>query len=210
MRAPLTPNRSLNRDASPIMYCHPKQTCRPVADSASGTLGALVRLYRIHNRPGAVEELDFFRRMPSSELAVHQAALATDHRGKRYSHQCRIPLASLRRARQILVPLAVHFEKCKSFHQLHSLIVDKLRGIGGLGELYYYDTALRLGAYLQLSPQFVYLHSGTRTGARALGLNTSGSHIEPTRLPQEIQALAPHEAEDFLCIYKHRFSRREG
>ena len=39
-----------------------------------------------------------------------------------------------------------------------------------LGELTVYDVAHRIGAYLQLEPDVVYLHRGTRIGARYLGL----------------------------------------
>jgi hypothetical protein len=56
----------------------------------------------------------------------------------------------------------------------------------------------------------VHLHRGTRTGARALGLDTSRSFLKPTDLPKEIRSLRPHEIEDFLCIYKHHFARRHG
>lgn len=67
------------------MSCVPSsRKCFPATASGNADLAALVRLYRIHNRPHSEREIEFFRNMPSLELAVHHAALATDSRGKRY------------------------------------------------------------------------------------------------------------------------------
>lgn len=71
-----------------------------------------------------------------------------------------------------------------------------------VGELYVYDAALRLGAHLGLAPTFVYLHAGTRLGARALGLGQGRAYLEMHELPLPLQALSPDEVESFLCIYK--------
>ncbi|HQM80509.1 MAG TPA: hypothetical protein PLX02_02700 [Syntrophorhabdaceae bacterium] len=77
--------------------------------------------------------------------------------------------------------------------------------IPGIGELAVYDTALRIGAFLRIEPSKVFLHAGTRTGARALGLETSAEFLEVSSVPSEFQVLKPSEIEDVLCIYKHRF-----
>jgi len=82
-----------------------------------------------------------------------------------------------------------------------------LSSVRGLGDLYIYDTALRLGSFLKLSPKHVYLHAGTRAGARALGLKLSEDFLRVTALPKTIQVLEPHEIEDFLCIYKAHFAK---
>ena len=184
------------------MRCAPSNNCGPTAVPKGSRLSVLVRQYRIHNRPLANEELKFFKGMPSLTLAIHHAALAIDGRGKRFSHQCRISRAPLRRAKAILEQAAIRLKACTSFHEVHGLLIEILGNIRGLGELYFYDTALRLGATLGHSPKFVYLHRGTRAGARALGFNGGASYIELHQLPAAIRALAPHEAEDFLCIYK--------
>lgn len=175
--------------------------------SHHANLTALVRLYRTHNRPHSVKEVNFFRNMPSLELAAHHAALATDGRGKRYSHQCRISNAPLNRAKQILSQSLSQIEKFSSFHELHSWLAETLSTVRGLGELYVYDTAFRLGAFRRLAPEFVYLHRGTRVGASALGLQISGSYLKMVDLPKPLHTLPPHEVEDFLCIYKGHFTK---
>ena len=162
----------------------------------------LVRSYRLHNRPGSIDELAFFREMPSLELAIRHAGLAIDRSDKRFSHQCRIPKAVLRRAKTSLEAATPQIARVESFHALHQLIAKCLASIRGIGELYIYDTALRLGAFLRLTPEYVYLHAGTRAGARALGLDLSDGFLRVPLLPKPIQTLLPHEIEDFLCIYK--------
>ena len=51
-------------------------------------------------------------------------------------------------------------------------------------------------------PERVYLHRGTRKGARALGLDWRADSLDPRVLPKELADLEPREIEDFLCIYK--------
>lgn len=143
--------------------------------------------------------------MPSLELAIHNAAHATDHRGKRFRHQCRIPASALRRAKAVLTSRIAEVRANKSFDDLHSFLMRVLGDVRGLGELYFYDTAIRLGAFLGLSPELVYLHRGTLAGARALGLDVSAGYLTLSQLPRLVRTLRAHEAEDFLCIYKNRF-----
>ena len=61
-------------------------------------------------------------------------------------------------------------------------------------------------------PDRVYLHSGTREGARALGLAAERSFLPMDELPPELRRLKPREVEDLLCIYKGELKRltRQG
>ena len=102
----------------------------------------------------------------------------------------------------ILTKATSRLTACKSFHELHTVIGELLSPISGLGELYIYDTAVRIGAYLGLAPEFVYLHAGTRKGARALGLGRGRAYLEIRELPGPLQALSADEAESFLCIFR--------
>ena len=65
-----------------------------------------------------------------------------------------------------------------------------------------YDTALRIGAKLGVEPKTVYLHRGTRSGAKALGIETNRPFIEVHEFPRQLRSLRPRELEDCLCIYK--------
>src|SRR5215468_2342022 len=67
--------------------------------------------------------------------------------------------------------------------------------------MYVYDTALRIGAKLGVFPKEVYLHAGTRVGARKLGLDASKPTVKMSFLPTHLRTLRPHEVEDVLCIF---------
>jgi len=104
------------------------------------------------------------------------------------------------------VAIAEELNACRRFDELHSLIERTIHSIGGLRELYTYDMALRIGAFLVLAPEFVYLHRGTRAGARTLGLNAKLPYLTIDSLPAELRTLSPAEVEDFLCIYRDYFA----
>jgi hypothetical protein len=161
----------------------------------------MVDEYILQKRPLARAELWTFCRQPFEE-ALERAALARDERGKRFSHERRFIESQLSEARKILLHVARQLHRCDSFEQLHKLIKKHLNGIRGLRELYYYDTALRIGASLHLMPERVYLHRGTRDGARALGLDCRADSLDTRDLPKALAVLEPYEVEDFLCIYK--------
>lgn len=182
--------------------CRPDPVCGHKGLKAR-SLRAMVRWYITYKRPCAKAELDSFRCQPW-EAAVERAALALNARGKRFSHQRRLKQRALRNAERILSDSLGKLRNSKSFAALHELVMDLLHGISGLGELYYYDTALRIGARLNLMPHRVYLHRGTRDGARALGLDWRADSLHPRVLPRELTVLEPHEMEDFLCIFKDR------
>jgi hypothetical protein len=89
-----------------------------------------------------------------------------------------------------------------TFEELLERIETLIGPIPGVGELMVYDTALRIGAIVGVEPDRVYLHRGTRQGARALGLATGGNVLFMDQLPPQLRRLKPREVEDLLCIYK--------
>lgn len=94
--------------------------------------------------------------------------------------------------------------KCRSFAELLGCVEEATEGIDRFGELAAYDTAFRIGVKLNLMPEVVYLHTGTRMGCRALGLKANRKYVEMDELPKELRVLEPHEVEDFLCICENR------
>ncbi len=86
----------------------------------------------------------------------------------------------------------------------------------GLGDLWAYDTTLRIGACIgantglaTMSPTDVYLQSGARRGAIELqGKWVLGQRrIAPLdEFRQDFWGLKPYEFENFLCIYRSRLS----
>jgi hypothetical protein len=100
-----------------------------------------------------------------------------------------------------LVKRRAEIHAAKTFEELHSILSEVGNGLHGIGPLTIYDTATRIGAFLELEPDRVYLHAGTRDGARALGLVQRDS-LSPSNLPKPFRRLSPSEIEDCLCIYK--------
>ncbi|MBI5302195.1 MAG: hypothetical protein HY868_08665 [Chloroflexi bacterium] len=165
-------------------------------------LKAIVRVYTDRIRPRANEELDWFSQQSSLQSAIEYAALAINRNGKRYHHQRRLQKTTLEQSKQKLLTNARAIEQSKDFDDLFTLIDKILEPVWGIGELYVYDTALRIGAKLNLLPKAVYLHAGTRQGAKALGFDGKATTLNVSDLPADLQPLEPHEIEDVFCIFK--------
>jgi hypothetical protein len=72
-------------------------------------------------------------------------------------------------------------QRCRDFDDLLILLEETVGEISDIGPLYEYDTALRIGSFLDRQPERVYLHAGTREGAKIFGLD--GRSIEKSDLP---------------------------
>src|SRR5689334_5588626 len=103
---------------------------------------------------------------------------------------------------------AAELKRCKNFDEILTLV--KNSRVPGFGQLAIYDTALRIGHCTGKLPEKVYLHAGTRVGARFYKIaHANEDYILPEELPKELQDMPPHDVEDFLCIYEkgeYRFS----
>ncbi len=167
----------------------------------------IVADYKKRYREAAAKELRWFSIQSSLEAAVSVAALAKGPSGKRLSHQRRVPETVLLESRRRLLEALSEIEAAKTFEQIHDIVQKSIGPIAGIGELTVYDTALRIGAKLGLEPTVIFLHAGTRDGAKKLGLDTARPFIPVSELPREFQELQPHEMEDVLCLYKNNFKR---
>lgn len=186
----------------PSGWCKPSG-CTSPATSAT-TLAALVADYIRRYGSRHRTEFAWYTRLPLAE-AVRVAALSTTEDGKRHPNQRRIPGPVLAAGARLLGTMDL--SRIRSFDELHDLIAKAARRVPGLGAVWTYDVATRIAAKLKLDPQRIYLHAGTRAGAKALGLPTRAGVLEMSDLPHEIRRLTPGQAEDFLCIYKDELRR---
>jgi hypothetical protein len=171
----------------------------------------IIRHYKLHHAHNEESEINCFRRQPSLEAAIDLAARAKDDQGNHYSHQNKIPRTAYPEARRRLLEHHDEIQRCKSFHELWLLLKEILEPIPGIGELYIYDTAFRIGAYLNLLPDRVYLHRGTRDGAKAFGFVTKNKEwLMLDELPKPLRDLPANEVEDILCIYKGKALSAKG
>lgn len=167
-------------------------------------LERIVRDYITEYQLDARREMKWFSSTRSLDRAVELATLSNLPSGKRHPHQRRIPVAVLEKVRDWL--LATDLLKCRSFDELHATVQRAVGQVHGAGELLVYDVAHRIGAYLGLEPERVYLHAGTRAGASVLGLGRGRQYLKPEELPGPFGRLKPAEIEDCLCIYRDELS----
>ena len=161
-------------------------------------LTSLVDKYRATVR--LRDHLAFYQNIPTLDEAIETAALAIMANGKRHPHQRRIPRRVLEEVKDRLLANKEELQQSTCFDEIVAVVYKS--SVRGFGELARYDTALRIGVRLGHLPTRVYLHAGTRTGAKALGLAAGREYLNISELPPPLHALQPDEIEDFLCIFK--------
>ena len=194
---------SCSSDRTPCILAACSPCSGPTATSPQ-SLAEVVHDYCRHYRPRAeTEHIHWASHATSFPGAVRAAALSEFPCGRRHPHQRRISAHVLRYAADALTcpPIRAH----RSFRDLLHAVRDRIGDIHGIGELAVYDITCRIGASLGLKPDRIYLHAGTREGARAFGLR--GSSVSKSDLSQAFGALSSAEIEDCLCIYKADIQR---
>jgi hypothetical protein len=139
--------------------------------------------------------------------AIERACLSQLPSGRgakllRHPHQRRIPGAILAEAARILGNREVELAAARTFDRVLEIVDDAISPIPGVGELLVYDVAYRVGGFLGLQPDRVYLHPGTREAAHALGLPTNRGSIPLSEFPAALRSLRADQIEDVLCIYR--------
>lgn len=143
---------------------------------------------------------------PSLDLAISVAVFSNNAKGIRNPHQRRLKLADLELFNENLAGRIKDISTTSSFSCL-ILIIENCK-VKGIGDLACYDIANRIGSYLGLNPELVYLHAGTRKGLKnLLKSKVKDNFIKKEDLPEPFKSsdLTCHEIEDILCIYKDKF-----
>lgn len=178
--------------------------CKPVGDDVELSYRAIVEHYIEHRQEHAREELQrYCHKNLGLKHAIPLMARSECCCGKKHPHQWRIPTDVLEESAAKLKNAASELGKCSDFYELLELVEGIIGKIKGVGELTIYDIALRIGANLGVEPKVIYLHAGTRKGAKALGKDCKKDWISFSDLPPEFGALEAREVEDCLCVYKH-------
>lgn len=166
------------------------------------SINALMRHYERVHRPSLEGQLSCFTNQGSLERAIELACSKKLSCGTIFPHLYRISNATLQQWENELQESVKGGNVCESFHRLWKKLTFIAQGINGIGVLTVYDTALKIGAFLDSCPDEVYLHAGTRQGAKAKGLPTNRESILVSEFTEPIKSLKPFEIEDFLCIFK--------
>ena len=158
--------------------------------------------------------LEGYRGLSTLKIAVENACKALDLIGssykqpgkpaepKRHGHQRRIRKTAIQATLTRLKSADRIFADCMSFECVLKRLTEKCQEIPGVGDLYLYDSALRIAAFRKWEPERVHLHAGALEGAKELGLDVKCAPLSVGDFPGPIRKLKSHEIEDFLCIYK--------
>lgn len=135
---------------------------------------------------------------------IEMAGLSRDKNSTKHPHQHRLTNKVLRQFADRLLRNADNIIASKDFNDLHTIVSGlSLRGIGTLT---IYDTAHRIGLRLEIHPDKVYMHSGTRTGAeKILKRKIKEPYLDKSAF-KYFAHLRCDEIEDILCIYKSSFT----
>jgi hypothetical protein len=171
-------------------------------------LSKLVQEYLQTRADDIDAELAHFCELPFP-TAVEEAANARGPDGKILSHQRRPGRTVLAQAAGRLSACLPEIRACKTFEALLDLVRRKTADIFNFGKLCQYDTALRIGAKLNIKPTLVYLHAGTLKGARLLGFETRQGVLTMETIaqsrPELLRLKSPDYIESFLCWLTHRW-----
>jgi hypothetical protein len=169
------------------------------------------------------ETLEKYYRKLTFEDAIEQAAKAIVPREVKQcigyksgfdSHQRRVGKKLCKIAAEILgsKPYLEQLYQAKSFEDIFDVTEKVKRETFKLGDLWSYDTALRISLHKGWYPEYVYLQTGAKGGAKTLKEEEfiskeqlSGQRkVSPDILPDKLGKLPPHFIENILCVGKRK------
>jgi hypothetical protein len=171
-------------------------------------LTRIIARYRLlrHQKPDT--HIAFTLSQSSLLDAITVSAKAINKRNKIHSHQCRNGRKALNAFANRLRQYKPELEAVETFDDIFSIVAQASGPL--ISETAIYDTAHRISLYLDIPPDKIYLHAGTRKGAdRLLGSVRNKKTLLLTEMPPEFQVpgLTASDLEDILCIYKNEFRR---
>jgi hypothetical protein len=141
--------------------------------------------------------------------AVWIACASRRRNGKMHSHQTKVSVGARRQFGWEIIgqvgSLVNNLVERNSFDDFYD-ILRKIRP-AGIGPLTTYDVGTRIGAYLRLEPDKIYLHTGARLGWDAMWGERRTAGVYDGRVgrnfwPPALLQLSADMAEDFLCTYR--------
>lgn len=136
--------------------------------------------------------------------AIEKAAKSIDptNDNKMFSHQRRVGFKVANRGYELLKQREDDLRSCQSFEEILAITDEVSKQIYRLGQLWSYDTALRIGFQKEIYPKNVYLQSGVKNGYKKIfNQNSKNRFEEKNKFPKELQILEPYEIENFLCVW---------
>ena len=161
------------------------------------------------------EALKYYASLPDWKTAVEEAGqFHFDASGRCHDHQYRIYRSAKEQFLNDLRENSMAIQNSTNFEELYDNI-ERFCKKSRIGELAVYDTAMRLGAFLEkhkggtFKPQMVFLHNGAMKGAMALFgrglLARPCSRMPLSEFAELFSQKQAWEVEEILCIYKDNF-----
>lgn len=160
-------------------------------------------LVKEYESNGKVSLNNYFKRyslLKNINEVIECATLAKLPKGKKHIHQRRLNSQVMESVKNKLLLRSIEIQSSLKFDDIFNIVNESSEK--GFKDLAIYDTALRIGAFLNVYPVDIYLHAGTLEGAKSMGLNTGIKKISLSNTPKSLKSLKAYEIEDFLCIYK--------
>jgi hypothetical protein len=138
----------------------------------------------------------------ATECIVYQAALSQKWDGKMFSHQYRVGIEKTKLAAKKLLEFESTILTVQTFEEIFHY-TEKIRKLKiGVGPLWSYDTALRIGFHLKIYPTEVYIQAGVVKGyVKFFGKRPKRRRKIPKSEFPMLSALEAYEIENFLCIW---------
>lgn len=150
-----------------------------------------------------MENMKSFYEKLDIETAIKYASTGKNPDDKMNQHQWHVGYKKgLQGFNELKIVLA-EIKTCRKFDDVFSLTEKVKADIHGLGDLWSYDTALRIGFNLKIYPQQVFVQRGVVKGVKMVlnGKRPKGRSLPINVFPNELQVLKAYEIENFLCIY---------
>ena len=169
-------------------------------------LARIIDRYRRLRQKHLDTHIEYTLAQPTLHDALTVAAKSINARNKTHDHQRRNGRIALDAFASRLQQYEPQLAAAQSFDEIISTVAHAK--VPRIDVTAIYDTAHHIGLYRQIPPDKIYLHAGTRKGARKLlGPLRKKKFLLLTEMPPEFQRpdLTAADLEDILCIYKDEF-----
>jgi hypothetical protein len=150
-------------------------------------------------------ELERFYKSLSFHSAIEYASSGVTPHRKIHPHQRGIGVKQLRQSAALMKKLTPAIRKARSFSNLFIITESVKSDLKGLGDLWSYDTALRISFNRGKTfyPKSVFVHRGVTKGIRKIfsKMPIRQRTLPLNIFPKEIQSLKPFEIENFLTVW---------
>jgi hypothetical protein len=145
---------------------------------------------------------EYYYNTQSLKESIINASIGNTPSGKMDSHQWRVGRVNGTRGADMLLLRIAEIKKSKSFGDIFKITEEVRKEIYGLGDLWSYDTALRIGFKMELYPTEVYIQRGVIKGVKKIlpQIKRTERSLPLSIFSNDLQKLKPYQAENFLCI----------